>query len=413
MHLLYNLGIRIFLLAVHVASLFNTKARKWINGRKNIFDDIRHFSDGQKPVAWFHCASLGEFEQGRPVIEAFRLKYPQYRILLTFFSPSGFEVRKNYTHTDHICYLPADTPGNARRFVEIVNPAFVVFVKYEYWLNYINEITVRNIPMYILSATFRTDQFFFKWYGKWSLKSLKKITRFFVQTEESAKLLEKHGISQITVTGDTRFDRVSTIAREATSLPVIEQFTESQKIMIVAGSTWQPDELLLSKLLNEFPEKFKLIIAPHEIHESHLKTIEHQFSDNTVRYSTLPKTGTTDSNVLIIDSIGMLSKLYRYAKITYIGGGFGAGIHNILEAAVYGVPVVFGPNHHKFQEALDLIASGGAYAINSYEGLKKTILNLSDNINAWQKSADASNYYVAGKCGATAKVMTELEKDLL
>ena len=183
MHLLYNLGIRIFLLAVHVASLFNTKARKWINGRKNIFDDIRHFSDGQKPVAWFHCASLGEFEQGRPVIEAFRLKYPQYRILLTFFSPSGFEVRKNYTHTDHICYLPADTPGNARRFVEIVNPAFVVFVKYEYWLNYINEITVRNIPMYILSATFRTDQFFFKWYGKWSLKSLKKITRFFVQTK--------------------------------------------------------------------------------------------------------------------------------------------------------------------------------------------------------------------------------------
>ncbi len=413
MQLLYNLGIRIFLLAVHVASLFNTKARKWINGRKNIFDDIRHFSDGPKPVAWFHCASLGEFEQGRPVIEAFRLKHPQYRILLTFFSPSGFEVRKNYTHADHICYLPADTPENARRFVEIVNPDFVVFVKYEYWLNYINKITGRNIPMYILSATFRTDQFFFKWYGKWSLKSLKKITRFFVQTKESAKLLEKHGISQITVTGDTRFDRVSTIAREAASLPVIEQFSESQKIMIVAGSTWQPDELLLSKLLNEFPEKFKLIIAPHEIHESHLKTIEHQFLNNTIRYSTLPKTGTTDSNVLIIDSIGMLSKLYRYAKISYIGGGFGAGIHNILEAAVYGVPVLFGPNHHKFQEALDLIASGGAYAINSYEGFKKTILNLSDNINAWQKSADASNSYVAGKCGATTKVISELEKDLL
>ncbi|MGB4204716.1 MAG: glycosyltransferase N-terminal domain-containing protein [Bacteroidales bacterium] len=413
MQLLYNIGIRIFLLAVHIASLFNTKARKWINGRKNIFDDIRHFSDGQKPVAWFHCASLGEFEQGRPVIEAFMQKHPQYRILLTFFSPSGFEVRKNYTHADHICYLPADTPENASRFVETVNPAFVVFVKYEYWLNYINEITGRNIPMYILSATFRTDQFFFKWYGKWSLQSLKKITRFFVQTEESAKLLEKHGISQTTVTGDTRFDRVSTIAQEAASLPVIEQFAEGQEIMIVAGSTWQPDELLLSKLLKEFPDKFKLIIAPHEIHESHLKTIEQQFSDNTVRYSTIQKTGTSGSNVLIIDSIGMLSKLYRYAKIAYIGGGFGAGIHNILEAAVYGIPVVFGPNHHKFQEALDLIASGGAYSINSYEDFKKTILNLSDNLNVWQKSADASNSYVVGKCGATAKVMAELEKDLL
>lgn len=229
MQLLYNLSIRGYLMAVHIAAWFNPKARRWLDGRINIFKEIRNFAENQHPKAWFHCASLGEFEQGRPVIEAFRTKHPEFRVLLTFFSPSGYEIRKNYSKADHVCYLPVDTPGNARRFVSMVNPSLVVFVKYEYWLNFMQEISGRKIPLYVLSASFRSDQFFFQWYGKWFLKSLRKVSRFFVQTPESAKLLEKHGISQVTVTGDTRFDRVAAIAKENIILPVVDEFVEKDR----------------------------------------------------------------------------------------------------------------------------------------------------------------------------------------
>jgi 3-deoxy-D-manno-octulosonic-acid transferase len=404
MRLLYSLSIRLYLAAVHVASWFEPRAKKWLHGRRNLFSNLQPFSEGLQPVAWFHCASLGEFEQGRTVIEAFKNKYPHYRILLSFFSPSGFEVRKNYIHADYVCYLPADTAANAHKFVNLVKPSLVVFVKYEYWLNFIDEITRRNVPLYVLSANFRPDQFFFRWYGKWFLKRLKKITRFFVQNHQSADLLAKNGINQATVSGDTRFDRVAAIANEASGLPLIEAFVSGHDEVIVAGSTWQSDEALLARLFKENSGKFKLIIAPHQVHESHIKALAEMFQGLAVWYSALQQNAVEQKSVLIVDSIGMLSKLYRYGRYAYVGGGFGAGIHNVLEAAVYGIPVIFGPNHHKFTEALELIAAGGAFGIRDYSGLAKTFYHLATD-NNWQQSALAASDYVSERTGATGKVM--------
>lgn len=408
MRLVYNISIRLYVLAVHMAAWFRPKARLWIKGRKNLFDELRIFAAEKQPTAWFHCASLGEFEQGRPVIEAFKKQHPQYRILLTFFSPSGFEVRKIYKHADHVCYLPADTARNARRFVEVVNPALVVFVKYEYWHNFMHEITRREIPLYIMSAIFRPSQYFFKWYGRRFLKNLDQIMHFFVQNQNSADLLVDHGITQVTVTGDTRFDRVAAVASEKVSFPLIEAFVSDQKHVIVAGSTWPADEALLAKLLAENPEKFRLIIAPHEIHESHLSSLEELFKGKSIRYSQANENITANSQVMIIDSIGMLSKLYRFGHYAYVGGGFGAGIHNILEAAVYRIPVIFGPNHQKFQEALDLLSIKGAYAISDYEGLSGVMQKLSESKQTWQHSAEAASNYITKHVGATEKVMKTL-----
>lgn len=405
MRFLYNFIIRLYLVAVRVAAAFQPKARLWIRGRKNLFSDLEVFAKQKEPTAWFHCASLGEFEQGRPVLEAYKKHHPDHRILLTFFSPSGYEVRKNYQLANHVCYLPADTPFNARHFVSLINPTMVVFVKYEYWLNFIREITSREIPFYILSANFRPGQFFFSWYGHWFLKYLRMVTHFFVQTRDSATLLYQHGIKQVTVAGDTRFDRVSAIAAEQASLMVVEEFVSGPAEIIVAGSTWPADEDLLGKLFTDNQGKLKLIIAPHEIHEAHLKALEKQFEGQTIRYSTALQTGSTGKRVLILDSIGMLSKLYRYGRYAYIGGGFGVGIHNILEAAVYGVPVIFGPNHHKFREALDLIASGGAFSISDFPQLSSLFRELSENPAKWQQSANAAKVYVSQRRGATEQVM--------
>ncbi|HHN48068.1 MAG TPA: 3-deoxy-D-manno-octulosonic acid transferase [Bacteroidales bacterium] len=404
MRLLYTLSIRLYIVAVHIASWFEPRAKKWLRGRKNLFSNLKSFAEGSQPLAWFHCASLGEFEQGRPVIEAFKNQNPHYRILLSFFSPSGFEVRKNYIHADHVCYLPADTPFNAHKFIDMVKPGLVVFVKYEYWLNFIDEITKRDVPLYVLSANFRPDQFFFMWYGKWFLKRLKKITRFFVQNRQSADLLAKHGINQVTISGDTRFDRVAAIANEKSGLPLIEAFIAGHDEVIVAGSTWQADETLLAKLFKENPGKFKLIMAPHQVHEAHIKALEELFPGLTVRYSELQQNMVVQRPVLIIDSIGMLSKLYRFGRYAYVGGGFGAGIHNVLEAAVYGIPVIFGPNHQKFTEALELIAGGGAFGIRDYNGLAKAFDHLASNSN-WQQSARAARDHVNQRTGATEKVM--------
>lgn len=405
MGFLYNFTIRLYLLAVRITSWFQPKAKLWIEGRKNLFSKLENFAGIKEPTAWFHCASLGEFEQGRPVMEAFKKQHPDHRILLTFFSPSGYEVRKNYPLADHVCYLPADTPFNARRFVAMVDPSLVVFIKYEYWLNFIREITMREVPFYILSANFRPGQFFFRWYGQWFLKSLRQATHFFVQTRDSATLLQNHGITQVTVAGDTRFDRVAAIAAENVSLPVIEEFVSGSCEIIVAGSSWPADEALLGKLFSETPGKFKLILAPHEIHETHLKALEAQYEGQTIRYSTALQTGSSAKKVLVVDSIGMLSKLYRYGRYAYIGGGFGAGIHNILEAAVYGLPVIFGPNHQKFREALDLIASGGAFSISDFPQLSSVFRDLTANPERWQQSANAAKTYVAQRVGATQKVM--------
>jgi 3-deoxy-D-manno-octulosonic-acid transferase len=409
MRLAYNISIFFYIVAVRLASLLSPKAALWVKGRQKYFSSLAQFSSEPGPVIWFHCASLGEFEQGRPVIEAFKKQHPQYRILLTFFSPSGFEVRKNYEHADHVCYLPADTPDNAKRFVEMARPALVVFVKYEYWHNIMHEITTREIPLYIMSAIFRPSQYFFKWYGKRFLKNLDQITHFFVQNQNSADLLVDHGITQVSVTGDTRFDRVAKIAQESISFPLVEAFVGGNKEIILAGSTWPADEILLAKLYKSNPGKYKLIIAPHETNESHLQSLESLFPEVSVRYSQARQVGVARKQILIIDSIGLLSKLYRYGRYAYIGGGFGAGIHNVPEAAVYGIPVIFGPNYRKFQEAVDLIENGGAFSINDYQGLADIFRKLSDNEEAWQHSADASRKYVARQLGATAKVMGAIQ----
>lgn len=360
---------------------------------------------------WFHCASLGEFEQGRPVIEELRKRNPGYFILLTFFSPSGFEIRKNYEYADHVCYLPADTPTNAKRFVDAVNPALVVFVKYEYWHNIMHEITRRDVPLYVMSAIFRPSQYFFRWYGKRFAKNLAQVTHFFVQNQQSADLLITHGISQVTVAGDTRFDRVAKIAAEMVSFPLIEKFVGNSNEIIVAGSTWHPDEVLLAKLMDEYPGQYKLIIAPHEISETHLQKIETLFKGDAVKYSLATPDVLTEKKVLIIDSIGLLSKLYRYGRYAYVGGGFGVGIHNVPEAAVYGIPVIFGPNYRKFNEAVELLRIGGAFSINDYRELEVVINSLSRNEQAWKVSGEASREYIAGQVGATEKVIGGITKE--
>jgi len=412
MRLLYNIGIFLYLLAVHVASWFDPKARKWLRGRKHLHKNFSGFKPGNKPVAWFHSASLGEFEQGRPAIEEFRKRNPGHFILLTFFSPSGFEIKQNYEQADYVCYLPADTPSGAKRFVDAVNPALVVFVKYEYWHNIMHEITRRAVPLYVMSAVFRPAQYFFKWYGRRFVKNLAQITHFFVQNHESADLLKAHGILQVTIAGDTRFDRVARIAAERVSLPLIEKFIEASREIIVAGSTWYPDEVLLAKLLIDHPDKYKLIIAPHEISESHLQKIEALFKGVVARYSQVKPYELTEKKVLIIDSIGLLSKLYRHGRYAFIGGGFGAGIHNVPEAAVYGIPVIFGPNFTKFNEAADLIRVGGAFSVKNYPEFKGLMRNLSGDQKAWHDSAEASRKYVAHQVGATEKVIEMICRNL-
>ncbi len=403
MAFLYNLGIHIHLWLIRLASLFHPKAKKWIIGRRDTFIDLKHFSGTGAPVVWFHCASLGEFEQGRPVIEAFKAKYPGYKILLTFYSPSGFEVRRNYLQADLVCYLPADTSQNARKFVSIVKPVFAVFVKYEYWHNYLNELAGKNIPLIVISAIFRPDQYFFRWWGGWFLNNLKKVRYFFVQDMHSLRILQRHGITQACLSGDTRFDRVLQIASEQASIDTVEDFCEGKQA-IVAGSTWPADEQVLARLFFDLDEKPILIIAPHEVNETHLQQLDDVFKGNAIRYSQLAGKADRTKSVLIIDNIGMLSKLYRYGSLAYVGGGFGAGIHNLLEAAVYGIPVLFGPNNHKFKEAQGLIAVGGGFSISNYGDLKLTFQKLISG-GSLKKSGASAEDYIRKNAGATIKIM--------
>ena len=403
MKVLYTITIVLYTGLIYFTSIFNNKASLWVRGRKGWEKRLREsVKPGGKKI-WLHCASLGEFEQGRPVIELIREKMPEYSVLVSFFSPSGYEIRKDWKGADHVFYLPSDTPANAKKLISIINPTVVLFVKYEFWNNIIGEIYARNIPLILVSGIFRPGQYFFKWYGKFFRRILGKFTHLFVQDQRSAELLKGIGINTFTLSGDTRFDRVSKLASMAGNIPGIETFMNGEKV-IVAGSSWSADEEIMARYINRFPERIKWIIAPHEINEPNIVRIEKLFMVKTARFSEASSIK-GDERVLIIDNIGMLSSVYSYAFAAVIGGGFGKGIHNILEPACRNIPVLFGPNHLRFREALDLISEGGAFCYNNYDEFKMILEKLLSDSAYYRKSADASGRYVSSNTGATRKVV--------
>jgi 3-deoxy-D-manno-octulosonic-acid transferase len=403
---IYNAGIRIFRCAISVAALFNTKARFWIKGRKKIFERMKKDISPLDRIIWFHAASLGEFEQGRPLIEKIKSKYRDYKILLTFFSPSGYEIRKNYKPADFVYYLPLDTKKNARLFISIVNPAYSFFIKYEYWYHYLHELKQKGKNIYLISAIFREEQVFFKWYGKWFTGMLDMFDEIFIQDIHSLELLKRIGISRVTLAGDTRFDRVAEIAKSAKVILPAKKFTRAQKC-IVAGSTWPPDEEMLIKYIKQSSD-VKMILAPHEIDASHIFKIEKRLDTGFLRFSQITESDIFEEDVLIIDNIGMLSSLYSYGKIAYIGGGFGAGIHNILEAATFGIPVVFGPNFQKFKEARDLVEMKAAFTVSGFNDLKKILDKLLTNDKFYLEAARKTKQYVEDNLGATELIMKKV-----
>ncbi len=433
--MIYNVVIYFVLWGIAIASLFNEKVRKMWRGERDAFRVLRENVDPSEKYIWFHAASLGEFEQGRPLMERIRRDYPQYKILLTFYSPSGYEVRKNYEGADIICYMPVDTRLNAIRFLRLVRPVMAFFIKYEFWSNFLHILKYRNIPTYSVSSIFREDQVFFKWYGRSYANVLKCFTRFFVQNEESKRLLAGIGITDVDVVGDTRFDRVLQIKEAAKHLPICEAFRKgisadgslagssadglsaespagipSQDYKVfVAGSSWPPDEEIFIRFFNEHKD-WRLLIAPHVIAEEHLKLILSLLKDKkVVRYTQTTPEEAAGADVLIIDCFGLLSSMYHYGDVAYIGGGFGVGIHNTLEAAVWNMPVIFGPNNKKFQEAQGLLKSGGGFEINNFEdfaGLMKSMMND----EAFLKSAgEKAGEFVASLSGATDKVLSKVQ----
>ena len=399
---IYNLGIALYSLVIRLLSPFNHKANQIYNGRKNSFQKIDSGSIPKNAI-WVHCASLGEFEQGRPVIEMIKRKLPNEKIVLTFFSPSGYEIRKNYAGVDGVLYLPADTSANAKRFVKELNPKIAIFVKYEFWHHFYKQLALVGVPNYSISSIFRPNQIFFKSYGSWFRSILKNVDLFFCQDEQSVKLLNNIGIFNCSIAGDTRFDRVFEIAQSVKSIDGIENFVDG-KTVLIAGSTWFPDEELLVQYIEKHPN-FKLIIAPHEIDDDHIVKLKSLIS---VKYSlfTEKKFDTWhDSQILIVDTIGLLSSLYQYGTVAYIGGGFGKGIHNILEAATFGLPIIFGPNYLKFKEARDLIQLNSAFSIKDYQELEIVFDNLLLNADVLLNSSIAAKNYVKLNVGATDKIM--------
>ena len=406
MKLLYNLGIMIYSLAARLISPFNSKAKLWTDGRKGWEALLRENIGPDNKNIWIHCASLGEFEQGRPLIEAIKKARPEFKIVLTFFSPSGYEVRKNYSVADHVCYLPADTPGNARKFISLVNPAAVIFVKYEFWDNYTSAIKKNGIPLYLISGIFRVNHHFFRWYGGFFRKILFRFSHIFVQDKQSMDLLKRTGIENVSVAGDTRFDRVVMIADSAKDIPQIEQFKGEER-MFLAGSSWRQDEEIIARYINLYPQKMKWVFAPHEIDKPNIDRLEKLFSSEVARFSGFTDRS-ADARILIIDNIGMLSSAYRYASIAEIGGGFGKGIHNVLEAACWGIPVLFGPNHKKFREAVELLSLDGARSFSSFEEFSEIIDNWLSDKNEYSKSAGNALKYVRENTGATGKILSKL-----
>jgi 3-deoxy-D-manno-octulosonic-acid transferase len=415
--LFYSLFIYCYRFGIGVAAHWNIKARKWVEGRKE--QSLQKISLTQ-PVVWMHCASLGEFEQGRPVFEAVLSQYPAYKGVITFFSPSGYEATRHYNGAAHIFYLPLGTRQAAKRFIDALNPALVLWVKYEYWYHFLRVLRERNIPTLLLSASFRNSQPFFKWYGSLHREMLRSFTHLFVQTESSAQLMKSVGLeAKTTVSGDTRFDRVVTIASDFQPVPFIEDFCGNSKV-IVAGSTWLDDEEELDHYANTHPE-ITFILAPHEIDPSRIREICHLFK-KAITYTKYQEKIKQDNslslrekyNTLIIDNIGMLSRLYRYATITYVGGGFGEdGVHNVLEAAVYGKPVVFGPVFNRYMEAIELLEDGGAFTIETALELEKVFDNLLEDQTLYRSTADAAKNYVYSKKGATGVILGFIQEKRL
>ncbi len=406
---IYTLFIFLYGGLIHLFSLFNHKASLWVKGRKNLFTSIENFkSTCNKPIVWIHCASLGEFEQGRPVLEQLKIKDPSLAILVTFFSPSGYEIRKNYREADFVCYLPLDTPKNAKKFIQLINPKFAIFVKYEYWFNYMFWLKKSEIPLYVVSAIFRLNQHFFQSWGKWFSNQLKNVSHFYVQNQTSSNLLLSLGLDNFTLCGDTRFDRVYEISKSNHSFPRINLFCASDSQTIVVGSSWLPDEELFVALKKQHPS-LQLIIAPHEITSAHIDQLKNLFQPfNVSIYSNSTDEEIETSSVLIIDSIGMLSQLYRYGVIAYIGGGFGAGIHNILEAAVYHIPVVFGPKFQKFDEAVALTELKGAFSISSSNELQQIVDDLLNNKSHYLQTCTICKQFVSQNLGATDVIVGDL-----
>ena len=419
--MIYNIVIYFVLWGIAIASLFNEKVRKMWHGEREAFKILKQKVDPNAKYIWFHAASLGEFEQGRPLMERIRKEYPQYKILLTFYSPSGYEVRKNYEGADIICYMPVDTRLNAIRFLRLVRPVMAFFIKYEFWSNFLHILKHRNIPTYSVSSIFREDQVFFKWYGRNYAGVLKCFTRFFVQNEESKRLLEGIGIKDVDVVGDTRFDRVLQIKEAAKHLPICEAFrtgvasSQSADVphhdfkVFVAGSSWPPDENIFIPFFNEHKD-WRLLIAPHVIAEEHLKLILSLIKDKkVVRYTQTTPEEAAEADVLIIDCFGLLSSMYNYGDVAYIGGGFGVGIHNTLEAAVWNMPVIFGPNNKKFQEAQGLLKSGGGFEINTYEDFSGLMNSLMNDEAFLKQAGDKAGAFVAHLAGATDKVLASVK----
>lgn len=419
--MIYNIVIYFVLWGIAIASLFNEKVRKMWRGEREAFKILKQKVDPNAKYIWFHAASLGEFEQGRPLMERIRKDYPQYKILLTFYSPSGYEVRKNYEGADIICYMPVDTRLNAIRFLRLVRPVMAFFIKYEFWSNFLHILKHRNIPTYSVSSIFREDQVFFKWYGRNYAGVLKCFTRFFVQNEESKRLLEGVGITAVDVVGDTRFDRVLQIKEAAKQLPICEAFrtgvasSQSADVphhdfkVFVAGSSWPPDENIFIPFFNEHKD-WRLLIAPHVIAEEHLKLILSLIKGKkVVRYTQTTPEEAVEADVLIIDCFGLLSSMYNYGDVAYIGGGFGVGIHNTLEAAVWNMPVIFGPNNKKFQEAQGLLKSGGGFEINTYEDFSGLMGPLMNDETFLKQAGDKAGAFVAHLAGATDKVLASVK----
>ena len=410
---MYELFIILYNIGVWVASFFSKKVRAMWKGEHRTFRVLREKIDPNAMYIWFHAASLGEFEQGRPIMEAIRREHPGYKILLTFFSPSGYEVRKNYDGADVVVYLPIDTKRNARRFLRLTNPVMAFFIKYEFWSNYLHLLKESHVPTFSVSSIFRPNQIFFRAYGKGYGKVLDCFTHFFVQNEESRDLLKSIGIDCVSVTGDTRFDRVLQIRDAGKSLPIVENFVggtaEDRPHVFIAGSSWPPDEDIFIRYFNEHRD-WKLIIAPHVIGDDHMKQILGKLERKTVRYTEATTENVVGAECLIIDCFGLLSSIYRYADVTYVGGGFGVGIHNVLEAAVWGKPVIFGPNNKNFQEAQGLLKAGGGFEITSYDDFVGVMRKLADD-KALEQSRERAGGFVESLAGATRQIMKEVKFD--
>jgi len=406
MHPLYELGIRSYHLAIRLARLWSPKARLWVSGRKGWHAKLKAALPEGAPRVWFHCASLGEFEQGRPLIEAYKRQDPQVHVVLTFYSPSGYEVRKNYAGADTILYLPPDGASNARTFLDLLQPQAAFFVKYEFWYHYLWQLQQRSVPTFLVSGIFRPSQPFFKpLMGRWMRKMLAGFAWMFVQDEASLELLKTFELNNASVAGDTRFDRVYEIVRAAKRIPEVEAF-KGGSLMLVAGSTWPRDEDLLAPLLLDERLPLKAVIAPHEIGEGHLQLLAQRFGAQAVFLSKARAEDVQAARVLIVDSIGLLSSIYQYGELAYVGGGFGAGIHNVPEAAAWGIPVVFGPNHKKFREAVELMQQGGAVGISSAEEGREVLRKFLTDTDARSAAGRIAGQYVENAVGATERILS-------